>query len=265
MPSSMAKSRPNFLSETESYQLRHSRHSGGSRNPGVKLSTLDTIRTKIINIVSDDSGKLVIPDDYNDKVAAALNIYSKHRPDMAVEDITGDAGHDYDLPDAWIEGFSTIQSIEYPVDEVPATLLDEDEWEIYQTADGKVIRLLNDAPGATETFYVKFTILRTATTILAADEDAFCHLAAALCLEELANAFAQSGDSIINADSVNYRTKSSEFAARAKRMLTVYKEYLGIKEDDSVPAASAVTSVLDAQYPGGSDRLTHPRWARRLR
>lgn len=228
------------------------------------MSTLETIRSKVVGIVRDDSGKLVIYDDYDLKIAAALEKYSKHRPDKSVVDVIGNSGHDYDLPTGWGEGFSTIQSIEYPVGDVPATLLDEDEWQIYQNTTKKQLRLLNNTPTATETFRVTFTILRTVNTILAHEEGAFNLLAASLCLEDLANAFIQSGDSIINADSVNYRSKAAEAASRAKRCLTLYKEQLGIKEDDITLAASSVMN-MEMNYPGGSDRLTHPKWARRRR
>jgi hypothetical protein len=63
---------------------------------------------------------------------------------------------------------------------------------------------------------------------------------------------------------VNYRTKSAEFSARAKRCLAIYKEHLGLKEDDVSQAAIGIADY-DMKYPGGSERLTHPRWARERR
>jgi hypothetical protein len=228
------------------------------------MSVLDTVRSKIIGIVKDDSAKLINPDDYDLKIAEALNIYSKHRPDIAVDDIPGDGGHDYDFPDEWVEGFSEIKSVEYPLGYVPETLLDADSYYVYQNTTKKQIRLVEVAPAATETFRVTFTIPRTIASILETDEDAFCRLGAALCLEDLANAFAQTGDSIINADSVNYRAKSGEFSARAKRCMSFYNKHIGIKNDDTTTAASSVMN-MEMNYPGGSDRLTHPKWARRRR
>ena len=69
---------------------------------------------------------------------------------------------------------------------------------------------------------------------------------------------------LIDADAVNYRTKSAEFAARAKRLLQLYKDHMGLKEDDTATPAAAVADH-DEKYPGGFERLTHPRWTRRLR
>ncbi|MBI5075630.1 MAG: hypothetical protein HZB62_10770 [Nitrospirae bacterium] len=219
---------------------------------------------RTIAIVADSSAKLVNPDDYQAKLTAALKTYTGHRPDTAVVDITGDAGHDYALPAGWVEGVSRILSIEYPVDSVPAALLDNDEYQIYQATAAKKIRLLNNAPAATETVRVTFTTPRTEATVLVSDEDAVCDLAAAACLEQLANLFVQTSDPTIQADVVNYRSKSQEAASRAKTLRGLYKAHMNLKDDDTVQPASAVAS-LEQHYPGGADRLTHSRWSRRRR
>lgn len=201
---------------------------------------------------------------YDRHITTALQRYSKHRPGITVVDIIGDGTHDYATPTGWTDDFSSIVSIEYPIGAVPETILDEDDYKIYQTTSAKKIRLINDVPPATESFRVAFTVPRTATTVPAGDVDALAWLAAAYCLEELANAFTQTGDSTINADVVNYRSKSSEFASRAKRLMQLYKEHMGLKDDDTAPAASVIRD-FDQKYPGGLDRLTHPRRARERR
>lgn len=224
------------------------------------MSELQSIIERVIGIVRDDSGKL----DYDRNINAAISIYSKHRPQLKVVDIAGNGTNDYDLPTGWSDEFSVIRSIEYPVGNIPATILDPDDYEIYQTPVAKKIRLKTVAPSASESFRVRFTVPRTDTTIPDSDIDALCNLASALCLEELANAYAQISDSTIAADSVNYRSKSQEFAQRAKRLMQLYKEHIGIKEDDITPPAVAVID-LDLGYPGGRERLTHPRWQRERR
>lgn len=217
------------------------------------MSDLNDIAQKVTARLKDDSGKLS-PEDIQNNITAAISIYSKHRPDVKVADITGNGGHDYDLPSGWINEFSIIKSIEYPIGDVPATMLDSDDYEIYQTPTAKKIRLLNDSPSASESFRITFTILRADTTIPDGDVDALCNLAAALCLEELANVFAQTSDPLINADSVNYRSKSDEFSRRAKRLMQLYKEHIGIKEDDTAPASLTITD-----RPELKGRLTHSR------
>jgi hypothetical protein len=215
---------------------------------------IDLVKAK----VKDTAGKLTDPDDYNQSITEALRRYSKHRPRVTAEDITGNGTHEYNLPTGWEEGFSVVKEIEYPVGDTPRTLIDDDDWEIYDTPTGKYLRLLSAAPETTETFRVRFTLLHTETTVPDADIDAVACLAGALCCEMLANAYAQTGDPTIGADSVNYRTKAQEFAARAKRLRELYLSHLGIKEIDTAPPAS-VTKDMDRGYPWGGDRLTHPR------
>jgi hypothetical protein len=215
---------------------------------------------KITAKVKDGSGKLN-PGDIERNIYSAIKLFSKHKPNTSVVDVTGDGTQDYALPSGWVDEFSFIKSIEYPVGNVPADLLDEEEYAIYQTTSAKKVRLLTIAPPATETFRVTFTIPRTELTIPDNDVDALANLAASLCLEELANAYTQTSDSTIGADSVNWRSKGYEFGQRAKRLYQLYKEHMGIKEGDLTPPASAVID-LELNYPGGADRLTHPRWRR---
>lgn len=228
------------------------------------MSTLSDIRGRVVGAVKDDAGKLANPGDYDRNIRAAIARYSRHKPDLKIVDVTGNGTQEYSLPTGWVDEFSMIISIEYPVGNVPATLLDPEDFEIYRTPAAKKIRLISATPEATETFRVAFSAPRAETTVPANDVEALVNLATSLCCEDLANAYAQTGDSTLNADVVNYRTKSGEFAARAKRLMALYKEHLGVKEDDSTPAASAVRD-LDMKYPGGGERLTHPRRDRKRR
>ncbi len=219
---------------------------------------------KVQALVKDTDAKLEAA-DWTNGIAGALGRYSKHRPKISGADIAGDGTHIYAVPAGWINEFSDIRSIEYPIGDNPPTYLDkEDDYEKYVTTSAEQIRLINDAPPATESFRVKFTVLRTEATIAANDLDAVANLAAAICLGMLASRYISSKKPAIQADSVNYQSKSSECNSRAKICLKFYNDHLGIKDDDTVPAASAVSSMT-INYPGGSDRLTHRRSDRRLR
>ena len=225
------------------------------------MSDRTTLSEKTAGFAQDSSGRLT-PSDIDSCLDAAISRYSRHRPDEKTVDISGSGEHDYDLPQGWLEGFSDIRQIEYPVDQVPAMLLDDDDYELYRSVDGLKLRLISYAPA--DDFRVTITVPRTDETVPGNDIDAVSLLAASLCLERLATRFVDTGDPIIQADVVNYRTKSAEAAARAKQYAKLYKEHLGLKEDDNQPAASAVSSN-EINYPGGGDRLTHPRRGRRLR
>lgn len=227
------------------------------------MSNLNIITQKVVALLKDDSGK-ISPDDIQRAIQSAINGYSEHRPDEAVKDIVGNGTHDYDLPAGWVHGLSWISRIEYPIGNVPESLLDSDEYYTYLTPTGRKLRLAAEMPPATASFRVTFTVPHTDATLPQNDEDAVVMLAASACLEMLANAWVQSSDSTIGADSVNYRSKSQEAASRAAKLLKLYKAHLGLKDDDTTAPASGIAE-LDQNYPGGGDRLTHPRWGRRRR
>lgn len=202
--------------------------------------------------------------DYQNAVSAALARYSAHAQKSAVTDIVGSGAHDYDPPAGWVDGFSEIQQIEYPIGQTPETLLDAEDWSLYQSPAGLVLRLVNIAPDATESFRVTHTVLRATADIREHDLDAFAALAASICFEMLAGAYVGVGDPTLQADVVNYRSKSGESAARAKALYKYYKSHMALPDDNDSPAAAVVGSQT-INYPGGQDRLTHPRRQRNLR
>jgi hypothetical protein len=202
----------------------------------------------------DDAGKLSDPLDFDNSIAEALKRYSKTRPRLACIDIPGTGSHDYALPIGWSDGFSTIVSIETPIGNVPETLLDTDEWSLYMTPTGTKLRLL-DAPAATETVRMLFTQLHTEATLPVADSDAVANLAASLCCRQLAAAYSNTSDPTIQADVVNYRSKSGEYTRLADSLEKLYKEHLGIKADDTTAAAMTNAPAPDS----GRVRVTHRR------
>ncbi len=217
------------------------------------METLADIRKKVIGLVRDESNKIQDPEDFDRNINAALNRFSKHKPDTKVEDIVGNGTNDYDLPAGWVDEFSNIKSIELPIGDVPETLLDADTYSLYETPTGFKIRLLDDKPPATQSFRINHTIPRTIATIPPVDVDAFVMLAAGFCCEELSNAYAPTGDSTIGADSVDHKSKSHDYGIRAKRLMKLYREHLNLKDDDTLPAASAIVDMDSA----GPNRMTH--------
>jgi hypothetical protein len=199
-----------------------------------------------------------------DFIQEAVKIYSRHRPREVVKDITGDGTYNYSISTnltSWVEDFSIIKSIEYPAGQRNPVYLDEDDYAILRTESGLFIRFFVDTPSASDTIRVTYTALHilsdSQNTIPQIDEDAVCNLAASLCSGALASYYAQTSDPTIGADSVNYRTKSQEYSARAKEQKKIYMDHLGLKDGDVAPAS--VRKVVDVTYPGGIDRLTHPR------
>lgn len=212
---------------------------------------IDLIRGKI----KDDSGKLTDPDDLVSAATEALNRYSKARPFEVVVDLPGSAGHDCDLPIDFIDGFSSILQVEYPVDRIPANIIDRADYSIYATPTGKRLRILIAAPAVDEFVRQTYTILHSEDSVPAVDLEAVANLAAATCCRQLAVAFGNTNDPIIQADVVNYRSKGDEYARRAKELETLYKNHLGVKDNDTVAAG-----MTTAPPPENRDIRFNRKW-----
>jgi len=229
------------------------------------LSTRQDYITAIGSLVQGD-----YPPGESAKVLAigqAVKTYSKHVPQLIVEDETGADAFDYALTlfTDWSDGFSTIKSVEYPVDDTNETpeILQDDEWTIYEKPTGKCLRFLRGAPVTTKKFRVIYTALHICTdaacTVKTIDEEAVQSLAAAYYCEMLAAYFAQSQGDVIKADVVDHMSKSASFAARARAYKKIYLDHVGV-EEGKAPAAS-VTRDQDTAGSFGDDRMTHgKRW-----
>lgn len=227
-----------------------------------------TIRQDYISAV----GQFVqgeIPLGEADKILAigqAIKEHSKHKPLVIVEDFDGDGGFDYAISElaSWSDGFSVIKQVEYPVDDDDETpnILQDDAWMIYQKPAGKYLRFLEDSPAADEDIRLTYTALHTCTdtacTVETFDEEAVQALAAAYFCDMLSAYYAQTGDSTINADSVDHKSRSQEYAARAKRYRKIYFDHLGVEEGKTT--AASVTRDQDiGESASYGDRITHPR------
>ena len=201
----------------------------------------------------DETGKLTDTDDYDSAITEALNRYSGNRPRLVVADIAGSGGSDYPVPTGWVEGLSVVESIEYPAGQNPEIILDDDDWRLYRSPAGLKIRLIEATPQAGETIRTLYTAGHTEATVLAMDLEAVANLAASICLRMLAAAYGQSSDSTIMADSVNYRSKGDEFARRAKELEGLYRAHIGVKENDTTPAACSTARSQKSRQT----RLTH--------
>jgi len=93
-----------------------------------------------------------------------------------------------------------------------------------------------------------------------------CDYAAGLCFQKLAAIYAQTGDSTISADTVNYRTKSQEYLSLMKALFKNYMDHMGI-DDLAAGAEQGPVIAIGSQHEElggllGIDRLTHPRSTR---
>lgn len=228
------------------------------------MQTTGALQLKVIGVLQDAAGDL--PSEEQDRlIQEAVRRYSRVRPREIVEDEVGNGTHDLavTLLASWEEDFSVIRQVEYPVlaTTVEPPILERDEWIEYRAPTGRVLRVLEDAPAATETVRITYTALHVADettfTIPDGDFDAVATWAAALCLRALANKYAQNTAPTLGADSVDHRTMSDQYSRLARELEKDVSRALRI--DDNQVGAGSVTTDWPAEQTTGLDWLTHPR------
>lgn len=230
--------------------------------------------------LQDAAGKLAAADRDRLLVQAILSRYSHDRPVEVVSDVTAPGGtHDMPLPVdssgsyVFEDGFSWVEAVEYPAGTqatVPATYLLDEDFLLYRNPPptGLVVRMLPTIPNAGDDVRITWTARHKndGSTVYDADFEAVCDFAASLCLEALANIYAQTGDASIAADTVNYRTKSQEYLGLAKAARQRYYNHMGI-DDPTQGSQQGGVIAIGSQHEElggllGIDRLTHPRSTR---
>ena len=108
-------------------------------------------RTRLDVLLKDAAANLAQADKDAALMQAAA-VYSDDRVNLAVVDVAGAGSFDLALPALWEEGFSHVESIEYPylATNREPEILEDDQWIIYQSPTAKVLRLLEDTPAVGE-------------------------------------------------------------------------------------------------------------------
>jgi len=186
--------------------------------------------------VKDDKGVIADPADYETFIQEALKHYSKLRPVIEIEKLTGDGNSYFAIPTNFEYRWSWIHNIEFPLDGFPPWYIDPNGYKVEETDAGVLVRFTDtNYPGDGDNFIFRYarrhTITDTANTLNAGDKDAFCNLAGYYCCIALSNYYSQTQDSTLEADVIAYRTKGDEFATRAQNLLKAFKEV--IKPDQS--------------------------------
>ena len=219
-----------------------------------------------------DYAEKLQPDDKVRILSQAVILYSKDRPSIKVKEETGNGvAYDYALPSDWIDGFSYINDqIEYPADDYQnPSYLDESEWMFFKklvvATTTTYLRFHSFVPDNGKKiryqYAVPHTVSSSACTIYEIDFEAVVSLAAALCFWALAARFAQSTDSSMEADVVDYQRISDMYKDLAINKMQYYNTLMGKGSDKASTApANAGVSVkeFDMNYSFGSDYLTHP-------
>jgi hypothetical protein len=246
------------------------------------MSPPTTTFEKVRRRIHDLSATNPLAEDYTvleEAINAALTRYSQDRPREIVEDITGNGESYYALTGAgkvvasWSDGTSQIRSIDYPAsavaDNVDPRWLDPDlDWRYYRDETVLYLRFISHSPAASETARITYTAPHThsttADTVPAGDLDALCDLAAHYACLALATKAAASQDSVIAADSTNYRDGQLRFKQQAEAWFKSYSDRMGIvvdKNGNAGVAGAGATGDWNRYGTIGWPYLTHRmRW-----
>lgn len=209
----------------------------GTTNFIKNIYSVNVTDKKIIvigDLSSVQSGAVIIKTVAIQQLDESLSIYSRFNPLVKTKEYSGNETDTYSLPNDWLNNFSLINFIEYPVKEQPRAELKKEEYEVYLDADDNnyKIRFAFNI-GAGEKFRINYTAPHTFgndNTVTAPDGDFYCisNIGAYLYLIALASAFIQNVSSTLDADRINYQTKTSEARRMAKEYLTQAASHLGI-------------------------------------
>lgn len=215
-----------------------------------------------VDVLLLDDASWVSSSQIDSHIAAAVRIYSLHRPLEKVDEFAGDGGYDYELPSDWVQEFSRISQVEYPYDEQDPTIIPKEEWTIFLKLVGstqtRVLRFLDTKPAAAYYVRVTYTLPHAVTTVYQNDVEAVSHLATSLCLRAIASKMLQTSSPTIGADAVSYAAKSSAASTRAKEFYSSYITALGL---DSEIAAGGIKEI-DTGFVWDEEYLTHKSWHR---
>ena len=212
----------------------------------------------------------------DEAITAALSRYSLDRPRQLVADVNGSGSPFYPLTGAskvltsWLDGLSSILAIDYPAGTVSAsyqpTYLNQTfDWRLYADSTVTYLRLLTVTPKTGEKLRITYTAPHlhdsTGSSVPVSDLDALYDLSASYACLALATKMAASSDSVITADSTNYRDGQLRFKQQADAWEASYQDRLGIK--DGVAAGSAVSDWVRTAPPGVPFLTHNRRWGAR--
>lgn len=183
--------------------------------------------------------------DYNATELAVMRL-SLDKPRVVVVDVDA-AGRLVDLPITWINDFSALRRVEYPIDETPRAYLD-DAIE-YETPAGKKIDLACSVDGTVRVShtlpYVLHELDPALSTVPEKYKEPLASYVVHLLLNQMAANYAHSNDSFIQADTVDHADKSRKLLNLAKLHLKKYEDQVGIEK----PKESGAGGVMNWDRP----------------
>lgn len=225
----------------------------GATESAVRTAVQDEQATQVLTTADIDQG-----------ITRALQEYSVQDPRNDTQYISGDGvTYEYPLPRFWINGISRIHEIEYPADTQVRTVIGQNDWEVLGQVLGQqpqyILHFITITPtGTPNNVKLRYTTAHRHDTLLdtipVTNYQAFVQLGAAYACLVLAARYSALGDSSINADSVDYKSKADDFLAVAKELRKRYEQMLGIGVDNPPIGFFGQWSTTSSW---GQDRLIH--------
>lgn len=189
--------------------------------------------SEVAGNVQDDAAKLTAT-EIDQAIRSAVTKFGTDEPMLVAKRVQGNGTKTYllstILPGLWKVGDSSIEMIEYPDGQDPPTVLPSANYDVYddgtaQDGSNLKLRFFDYTPLVTEYFVIRIHVENHLDAISQNFPDtaynfrAVCLLASSYCCRRLAAAYAQSSDSTISADVVNYHEKTDKYL----RLATYYQ------------------------------------------
>ncbi|GBG03903.1 hypothetical protein AZSI13_32300 [Azospira sp. I13] len=205
---------------------------------------LADVQALVADLVRDD-GDRISPEERDRAVTLAVARYSADRPRTAVQDVVAQGGSMLPLPPAWEPDISLLTAVEVPVGQVPPAYLPARSFWLYAAPGGLSIMLATSQPQGRQvrlSFLASHVLSDVEDTIPTLHREAVAAWAGSILLEQLANLHTNDGDSTIQADSVDRRSKGEQYAARARAAVKRYRELIGVADKpEQLPAGVQIT------------------------
>lgn len=198
---------------------------------------IDQLRSRV------RESKRLTDDDINESIEQALSEYGGYYPYHVDVTVTSTGDSSYALPTNWVNGFSSIISLEYPLAEI---LIESNPNDypipaIRETTDysivGKTLHLMFEFPENEELRYT-YVLPHDSESIESIPshyKGAVMNLSTSYLLMKLAAIFAQSSDYRLAAEAVDYQNRADDYLEQARWYRQRWEQVLGIGEYSTDP------------------------------